>query len=304
MQKIAIVIPVHNRLNYTKECLEMFNGKKDSLFFKNNETKTIIVDDGSTDGTENWIKTNYPDVIVLKGDGNLWYSGGLNLGIQYALDKLQIDYVLIWETDIFPDEAYFNHLHRIMESNVSNDIISSKILIRKQPDRIFGMGGTFDTRTGFKKLIGQKELDGPEYSQPREVDWYIGQGVLVPRAVFEKIGLMDSKNFPQYHSDVDFSLRSKNAGFRNMVYPELKIWNDTETSGISHIKRKSLPLFIKTLFSIRSNYNIIKDIKFYRIHTSSILSYRYLAIKYFEYIGGYVKWSILGIFGIKRKKVF
>ena len=73
MSNIPFVIPVHNRLNYTKECLHIFNELKENSFFQNNHVQIVIVDDGSTDGTGDWIRANYPDVIVLEGDGNLWY---------------------------------------------------------------------------------------------------------------------------------------------------------------------------------------------------------------------------------------
>jgi GT2 family glycosyltransferase len=300
MSKIGIVIPVFNRLEFTQECLGILEKQKSSSFYRKNEVFTIVVDDASTDGTGEWVPAHYPGVILLKGTGDLWFSGSMNKGMKYALDELACDYILIWETDIFPCEEYFNDLQSIMEKSSTQDILSSKVMIRNQPEIIFGLGGYFDTKTGDKGLIGAREKDGPEYGTAREVDWFLGQGVLLHKSCFEKVGYFDEKVFPQYHADIDYSLRAKKAGFRIMVYPELLCWNDTEMSGISHIKKKSIPVFIRTLFSLRSNYNIMKDIRFYNRHTTNIVAYKYLLIKYIEYVGGYIKWGVLGWFGVKK----
>ena len=74
---IYIVIPVFNRLKFTKDCLDSL--RKQSY----GEFKVIVVDDGSTDGTYQHLKENYPEVIVLQGDGNLWWAGIHSPGTYY-----------------------------------------------------------------------------------------------------------------------------------------------------------------------------------------------------------------------------
>jgi GT2 family glycosyltransferase len=301
MSKIFFVIPVFNRLKYTKECLKILEDNQESTFFKNNTIEIVIADDGSTDGTHEWVKTNYPKVVVLKGSGNLWYSGSMNLGISYALKDASCDYIMIWENDIFPDESFFKNLQKIIEQSKNPDIICAKIFFRNPPDRIFSMGGYFNLKTGRKEIIGYMKPDSHEFNNVLSVDWFCGQGVLVPRVVFDKIGLFDANAFPQYHGDSDFALRAKKAGFSILVHPELRVWNDTETSGLSHIKNKSLKIFIRSLYSIRSNNNISKDIKFYRRHTTSARAYLTLVKSYVWYIGSYLMWKTLGLFHIEKK---
>jgi GT2 family glycosyltransferase len=301
MNKIGIVIPVFNRLSYTQDCLKMFDEQKNSHFFLKNEIHTILIDDGSTDGTSEWVTSNFPNVIVLKGDGNLWFSGAVNMGTKYSFEKYNSDYILLWETDIFPVDNYFDHLQSVMENAGTDVIIASKIMVRNRPDVIFGLGGFFDVKTGNKGLIGASEKDGPEYNKVTEADWFLGQGVLFHKSAFDIVGYLDEKDFPQYHADIDYGLRAKYKGIKTMVYPELKVWNDTETTGISHVKDKTVSLFFRSLFSIRSNYNIIKDIRFYNRHTKGVMAYKHLFVKYFMYIAGYFKWKILGWFGLKKK---
>jgi GT2 family glycosyltransferase len=301
MNKIGIVIPVFNRLSYTQDCLKMFDEQKNSHFFLKNEIHTILIDDGSTDGTSEWVTSNFPNVIVLKGDGNLWFSGAVNMGTKYSFEKYNSDYILLWETDIFPVDNYFDHLQSVMENAGTDVIIASKIMVRNRPDVIFGLGGFFDVKTGNKGLIGASEKDGPEYNKVTEADWFLGQGVLFHKSAFDIVGYLDEKDFPQYHADIDYGLRAKYKGIKTIVYPELKVWNDTETTGISHVKDKTVSLFFRSLFSIRSNYNIIKDIRFYNRHTKGVMAYKHLFVKYFMYIAGYFKWKILGWFGLKKK---
>lgn len=301
MYKISFIIPVHNRIDYNKECLGILDRQKKSSFFTKNEISIIVIDDGSTDGTKEWIEKNYPEVIVLVGDGNLWYSGSLNKGFKYAFDELGCDFVNVWENDIVPMDDYFENLQSILEKWDNNTLISSKLVYKNQPEIIHSMGGMFDPRTGKKGLIARNKPDGPDYQKPLEIDWFSGQQILIHKSILEKVGNFDEKNFPQYHADIDFSLRARKAGFKIMMYPGLKLLNDTEATGINYAHNPSLKQFMQSLFSMRSNSNIRRNIKFWRKHTTSILAYKEFIKTYVVHIGNFVRWKVLGWFGIKKK---
>lgn len=298
MNKIAILIPVFNRLDYTIECLNILRQKKESAFFTLNKIDIIVIDDASTDGTNEYLKTYYPEIILLQGTGNLWWSGSMNLGVKHALYALGCDFVLTWENDITPQSDYFDNLQVILNDWTKDTLVCSKIMVKDCPGKIFSVGGIFNSSTGKKYLIGAGELDGKDYEKSFEVDWFCGQGILIHKIVFEKIGFFDEKRFPQYHGDSDFALRAKKQGFRNIVFPSLVIWNDTSTTGISHIKNKTFKQMLLSIFSIRSNYNILKDVQFYNRHSTKTIAYWQLVIKYSKYIGGFFKWKFLGLFNI------
>ncbi len=77
------MIPVHNRKKLTRECLASLQNQDTKHF------TVIVVDDGSTDGTSEMIRAEFPDTILLQGDGGLWWVGSINKGIRYALIRSQ-----------------------------------------------------------------------------------------------------------------------------------------------------------------------------------------------------------------------
>lgn len=297
MLRIAIVFPVFNGLSHTKTCLKsLFDSHKIEQF--DHEIKVVLVDDGSTDNTSVWITENYPQVNLLAGTGNLWWSGGVNMAIDFALDKLKSDYIIWWNNDIVAAENYFPNLMTILNNHDGTTIIGSKIFHAHNKDTIWSMGGLFDPKTGFKSLIGTAEKDQEKYKKLTACNWLPGMGTITHKSVYEKIGMLDEKNFPQYHGDSDFTFRAFKKGIPIVVYPDLVIYNDTHHSGIRHAG--SLKRLVQSLFSIKSNYNISRDFIFYKKHNESIKAYSVLFKKYFNYIGGFLKWKILGWFGIKK----
>ncbi|WP_367327586.1 glycosyltransferase family 2 protein [Lentimicrobium sp.] len=296
---IAVLIPVHNGLHFTSKCLKDLYHQINLL---SNETKKftiVVIDDGSTDKSQEWIKANYPETVVLNGDGSLWWGGGINKGTQYAIDELKCDYVLWWNNDIHTDGDYFRNLLRIASETEENTIIGSKIYFADKPEVIWSMGGIFNTRSGRKYTIGMLQKDSEQFSRPIEADWLPGMGTLIHRSIFEKIGYVNATDFPQYHGDSDFTFRAKLAGYRILVSPLLKIWNDKSNSGLHHYN--SFRLLIKSLTDIKSNNNIGKDVLFYHKYATSPVAYIALAHKYIYYIGGFFKWKILSLAGFKKR---
>ena len=112
MNTISIIIPIYNRIDITKQGLKSLNS---SLYnckpaSNNFNFEIIVIDDGSTDGSGVWIKQNYPNIHLITGDGNLWWSGSINMGAKYAINTLSADYILLWNDDVITDEKYFSKL--------------------------------------------------------------------------------------------------------------------------------------------------------------------------------------------------
>ncbi|MCK5641049.1 MAG: hypothetical protein KAJ19_09640, partial [Gammaproteobacteria bacterium] len=170
-------------------------------------------------------------------------------------------------------------------------IVGSKI-IDLDANEVWSVGGYFNKKTGsFGMYKTPKENKTLYYA----VDWLPGMGTLIHRVVFEKNGYWDKKNFPQYCGDSDFILRAKERGINTYVYLESVMWNNTKNTGIIH--KGSFLKLIRSLFSIKSHYNVFVSLKFLIVHHVTPWGIiNNLSNKYVRYIGGYCKHKILNLF--------
>jgi GT2 family glycosyltransferase len=296
---LTILLPVHNGLDYTTRNLNDLYRHTDKA--NTCDIKIIVIDDGSTDGTHDWIKTHFPEIIVLIGNGNLWWSGAINVGAHYAFDILNADYILLWNNDVFADENYFSELNSILNPYNGNNLIGSKVMVYEDPEKIWSMGGFFNPKNGKYDMYGYYEKDSILFSEIYEVDWLTGMGTIIPKSVVEKIGYWDNVNFPQYHGDSDFTYRAKINGFKLLVYPSLKIFNSVKNTGIEH--EGNLKSLFHLLTNIKSKCNIAKNFKFYRLYATSFRAYIPLVWIYMQIIGGFFKWKLLNILGVRKNRL-
>ena len=278
MKVISIIIPVHNRLEVTKEGIRELTLSLKSHKLSNKNTfnyEIIVVDDGSTDDTSKWIIENYPSINILKGDGNLWWSGAINLGVKYSIETLDSEHVILWNNDIFPQNNFFKQLDiEILKNN--NNIILGSLILDSKNDSIWANGGLFNSFTGRRSVL--KKLSNKRYSY---VDWLPGMGTVISKKIILKTGFWDQKNLPQYHGDIDFCLRAKNKGIDIIVCEEMVITNRTEYSSFVGSDFNS---FLKSLVMVQSRYCVSKEILFLFRHTKSPLWVYYLTRKYLGYI--------------------
>ena len=102
--KVFIVIPVHNRKSITLKCLETLAQNGDLAKFS-----VVVVDDGSTDGTSAAIQERFPQVHILQGDGNLWWTGAICLGMKYAIAN-GAEYLIWLNDDCYPQKGTLDKL--------------------------------------------------------------------------------------------------------------------------------------------------------------------------------------------------
>ncbi|WP_421659078.1 glycosyltransferase family 2 protein [Leptothermofonsia sp. ETS-13] len=202
-EAVFVIIPVHNRKSITLSCLASLaqNGDLERCV-------VVIVDDGSTDGTEQAIDDSYPEVTVLHGDGSLWWTGAIARGMKYAIEQ-GAEYIIWLNDDCIP---YPNTLSLLVE------------FCRSHPDAIAGAAGyladlNYLHETGAQ---GRKRVA----AKPGEVvpvDEMSGHCVCIPGAVINRIGFPDMRRFPHYHGDSMYILKATRSGFPAYIVGDARI---------------------------------------------------------------------------------
>jgi GT2 family glycosyltransferase len=192
---------------------------------------TIVVDNGSTDGTSDAVREAFPAVELVRTERNLGFAEGNNVGMRHAL-ALGAGHVLVLNNDVEVDPACIRALVEEAGRRPDAGALCSKILYADPPDLIWFAGASFDPRSGYNgRQRGYRERDDGRFDEVVETDRACGAAMLVPRAVLERIGVFDPDLF-FYSEDTDWSLRARAAGYRHYVVPASRLWHKVSvTSG-------------------------------------------------------------------------
>jgi GT2 family glycosyltransferase len=262
---IYIIIPVHNRVKLTIDCLDSL--KKQT--YKN--YTIIVVDDGSNDDTSKKIIEKFGSSIkILKGNGNLWWAGATNLGIKYIINRAKDnDFILTLNNDLILKENYLASLIDCYNRH-PNCMIGSLTLYKGTFNKI-NYGGSKWNRITAKHINNFKDgeiINLDVLPDAIDTDVLPGRGTLIPIYIFKKIGFYDNNNFPQYAADYDFSLRAKESGYNLIISTDSLVFSEVKETGINFkYSKPSFSTFIKSLHSIRSANNLKIRIRFAKKHT-------------------------------------
>lgn len=212
---VVVVCPVHNRRDLTLQCLETIFASSlhdDDLTVG---LHVIIVDDDSTDGTAAAIHGRFPQVQIMRGDGNLYYTAGTNRGLAAALAH-EPDFVLAINDDQrFRPDA----IHRMVRCAVRfpRAVVGALLVRWDDTDRVFQTDPQWDIRFGGWHHWQQLSVrDVPD--RPWVVQLIVGNCVLFPTAAIREVGLMDERKLPMY-GDAEYTPRMRRRGWQLLVEP-------------------------------------------------------------------------------------
>lgn len=221
LKHIEIVFPCHNRREITLQCLKSIS----RLETKGLTVHTIVVDDGSTDGSAQAVKNKFPEVEVIQGDGNLWFTEGTNVGVRAAL-RYNPDYVLMINDDQVFDSEFLRFMVETAEK-YPRSIIGSLLLLWDEPHKLFQVSPKWETlKGGWQFWEKQTIWTIPE--KPWEVGIIVGNCVLVSAQAIQEEGLMNSKRYPNF-GDAEYTPRLKRKGWKLLIDPRARVFCQPNT---------------------------------------------------------------------------
>jgi len=208
LASLHIIIPVHNTINQTLGCLKSLH--QSTIIDK---CAIYVVDDGSTDGTREKLKENYPEVTVIKGDGTLYWTGAVALALSELKKTISPEsYFCLINNDVRVSPETLEVLLKDVKLQGKNACIAPVAYngLNAEPT---GWGpGTARIFNNFSN-----QITSSFNTNIFEVDALYGRCSLFPKSILESVGNYDSKAFPHYHGDTDFCLRAKKKGFRFFI---------------------------------------------------------------------------------------
>ena len=206
--KIAVLITVFNRREKTLRCLESLSQQKN---LQNVEVETFVTDDNSTDGTSAAIKIFYPQVHLFKGNGFLYWAGGM----RYTYEQswfYKADYYLLLNDDT------------VLYDNTISTLVDC--INQKKGEPAICIGSTKDNESdkisygGYHLMHKNKWKSGIVYSNDKCMQCDFGNAniMLISKEVINKIGFL-SNNYTHSLADYDYTLTAKKAGFDVFVAP-------------------------------------------------------------------------------------
>ncbi|MDJ0367185.1 glycosyltransferase family 2 protein [Hymenobacter sp. H14-R3] len=244
---LYIVIPVFNRWAFTRDCLLSLRQQTTAAF------RTIVVDDGSTDGTAAALAREFGEVLVETGDGNLFWTAGVNLGIRRALAEGATQ-VMTLNNDLVAEPDFVAQM-LTAAAHHPTAVLGALELDLATGEPVYG-GERFDWLLHRRHDL-LRELPPAARHGLHPVSYLPGRGLLIPRAVLERIGLFDEKRLPHYLADYDYTSVARRHGFPVLCNYEARLRTYPDESGQEQTRRvRSLRGYYQHLFGIRGGGNL------------------------------------------------
>ena len=204
LPKVSVIILNWNGRKYIRSCLGSLLETKYPIL------ELIVVDNASTDRSQEIVEREYPQVILIKNRKNLGFCMGNNVGIRKATGDL----IILLNNDTIVDKNWVIEI--LKEANDPKvGVIGCKLLFPL--GKIMHSWGCKEKFLGYWERIGAGcAIEEHSDESGREVDYVSGAALAIKREVIEKVGLLDPR-FYAYAEEVDWCYRAKRAGYKVVV---------------------------------------------------------------------------------------
>ncbi|PIS42869.1 MAG: hypothetical protein COT24_01155 [Candidatus Kerfeldbacteria bacterium CG08_land_8_20_14_0_20_40_16] len=273
--KIYVIIVTWNGQQYIADCLNSLYSQKEAQNFR-----ISVVDNNSKDKTEEIIRSNFKDVILIKNNTNLGFAKGNNIGIRKALE-LGTDLVVLLnqDTEVAPDFIKQGLKYLLENQKVG---LASSIILYPQEKKIWFAGTVIYRGKEILKHPNAKIGDHinkkkiiKEADKNNRTDWLPACALFIKKEVFETIGFLD-ETFFMYGEDVDFSLRAQKAGFQLGYLTDTLVIHKENIDSSMKINKYQ---FKKLLLRTRARFKIV-----WRYFNHKEKCYYYLKLIYAPFV--------------------
>ena len=243
---IYILLPVYNRREITRDfidCLEAQTWQHYHL---------VLIDDGSTDGTEQMVRERVEDLTVIRGNGDWWWAGSLQQGFNFLKKRglSHDDYVLIINDDVVLGKEFLAKGISILDKNKQTLLLAQVQEGENSPPLETGVH------------VDLKKHTFHYASSSEDINCLSTKGLFLKWRDFVDIGGFHPIILPHYLSDYEFTIRAYKKGYRLLTTPEVTLFFKEIHNTPPPIDYSSFFRFWRSLFSIKQNYNPIYQISF------------------------------------------
>lgn len=251
MARVSVNILNTNEMRFLPRCVDAVLNQTYRDF------QCVVIDNGSTDGSPEWVASERPDVRLIRNNANMWYCGGHNIGIR----ETDSEYILLLNSDVFIDPDFLDRMVRALDADPHCGGTQGKLwkIFDGSTDpppenqRFIDTTGVLMTRSRRNFDRYQEERDDGRFDTPGDVFGPDGSAPLYRRSMLEDIvldGEYFDESFKIYRDVVDLSWRARSRGWTFRYVPEATGYH---VRGFSPKKRKKQPLFFRRL-SYRNRY--------------------------------------------------
>lgn len=217
--KVSIVIPTHNRKD---KLMRLIRSLLDSTF-PIKESDIIIVNDRSSDGTGDAVRTAFPGITIIENAEEGFISRSRNIGISASKGR----YVLLIDDDNVVDPDLVGQLLSTFEGDASREIgiVGPLMLYLSRPEMIWCAGVKRNMTTSLTSFIGRGDADVGQYTDLMDSEDF-PNSFMISREAIRKIGMFDEVMFPIHYEEADLGERVRRGGFRVVCNPLAKTWHD------------------------------------------------------------------------------
>lgn len=211
--KVSIIIPNYNGLEFLEKCFLSISTQS-----YHEKLDIIVVDNGSDDGSIQFIEQRYPDYHLIQNKENLGFAAAVNQGIKSS----DADYIFLLNNDVVLDDKCISNLLECMEREENIFAVASKMIQYHVRNKIDDAGDEY-TLVGWTSKVGDgKSAD--LYNNEREIFSVCAGAGLYRRSVFNLIGYFD-ENFFAYMEDVDIGYRARIFGYISVYCPKAIVYH-------------------------------------------------------------------------------